>query len=180
MAKSKFKFSLTAVVTLVTGILGFVMFFLPNLYYGVKTLAGTETGNASGLDMFLGVFSLDNANDMTLSMFIHDANITLSGIEYVYNALAYIIGILFVLAALCLIACAVLSALKLFGVNVNYDLVRILAMVATALLVIALVLVLIRFGQIANEDVSLSLGYGLIVGLIASIATAVVPMVLKD
>ena len=165
MAKSKSSFSLTACITLITSVLAFVMFFLPNMIYKAS-LGSTEIGrtNASGWNLFTGVFSLDNANEATKIMF-NDG-----------NALAYIAGILLAISAIAVLACAVISLLKMLGMKVDFSLVGKIGLVASALMIIAFVMVLIRFGQFHGEGV---LGYGLIVGLIASIATAVVPMVLK-
>ena len=166
MAKSKSSFSVTACVTWITSVLAFVMFFLPNMIYKVS-LGSTEVGrtNASGWNLFTGVFSLDNANEATKIMFNNG------------NALAYIAGILLAISAIAVLACAVISLLKMLGMKVDFSLVGKIALVASALMIIAFVMALIRFGQFqVGEGV---LGYGLIVGLIASIATAVVPMVLK-
>ncbi|MGN1227485.1 MAG: hypothetical protein ACI4TX_02455 [Christensenellales bacterium] len=172
MAKSKSSFSLTAILTLLTSVLGVVMFFLPNFYYS-GTLTGTAT--SSGLNMFTGVFSLDGASAATNAMYV-----SMESLQPVYNALAYIIGILFVLSAICLLACVVLSLLKILGIKVNYSLVGKIAMIASILLLIVLVLALIRFGQVNTEYFSLAFGYGFIVALISAIATAILPLALKD
>lgn len=173
MAKSKSSFSLTACITLITSVLAFVMFFLPNIFYKLLGLSQTET-TSSGWNMFMGVFSLDNASAATSRMFQ-----SVEGLSVVNNGLAYVIGILFALSALALLACAVISLLKILGMKVDFSLVGKIAIVAAALMIIAFVMVLIRFGQMNADVETMSIGYGLIVGLIASIATAVVPMVLK-
>lgn len=168
MAKSKVKFDLTACVTFVASLIGLVMFFLPNLYLTLTVGPVSETYTASGWQMFMGVFGSDNAGLLAEGLFSN----FVSG-----EALAYVVGIALALAAIALVACMVLSVLQILGVKCNFSLVGKIAIVASILMVVALVFALIRFGQMDAEG--LALGYGLIVGLIASIATAVVPMVLK-
>ena len=173
MAKSKSSFSLTACITLITSVLAFVMFFLPNVFYKVLGITETTT-TSSGWNMFMGVFSLDNASAATSRMFQ-----SIEGLKVVNNGLAYVIGILLALSAIAILACAVISLLKILGMKVDFSLVGKIGLVASALMIIAFVMVLIRFGQMNADAETMSIGYGLIVGLIASIATAVVPMVLK-
>ena len=169
MAKSKSSFSLTACITLITSVLAFVMFFLPNVFYKVLGITETTT-TSSGWNMFMGVFSLDNASAATSRMFQ-----SIEGLKVVNNGLAYVIGILLALSAIAILACAVISLLKILGMKVDFSLVGKIGLVASALMIIAFVMVLIRFGQMNADAETMSIGYG----LIASIATAVVPMVLK-
>lgn len=167
MAKSKGKFNLTACITLITSLLGFIMFFLPNLQFTITLLGSKATYTSSGMNMLSGMFDIDNANEATVAMFDGTNG----------NGLAYIIAILFVISAIALLVCAVFSCLELLGVKSKFDLVSKIAIVASILLAIALIVALIRFGQI--DGPSSALGYGLILGLICAIATAIVPMVIK-
>jgi len=161
MAKSKSNLNLVALITFLTSILGIVMFFLPNISY--KLLNSVD--NASGFDIFAGVFGTDNAGVAT-TVFFADG-----------NGLAYVVGILLLISIICLLVCAVMSCLKLVNVKCNYSLVKIIACIASLLLVVAMIFMFIRFGQI--QVGALTIAYGFIVLLLSTIATAIVPLIIK-
>lgn len=167
MAKSKKSFDLITIIALFTSLLGFIMFFLPNFFVSDKY--------TSGLNMFTAMFDIENAD--TISYYLYFDG--LKNLEPVYNALAYIIGILLFISAVCLIISAVMYCLKLFGVKVDVSIASKLAICASILMVLVLILGLIRFGQVNNSYISCSFGYAFIIGFVMAIATALIPMALK-